>query len=326
MRLIKLLSILLCIVLFIGLCSFSVSAQIEGTTPLENGWYTFGYADFLNLLINNGYYTLDNIVFPYSYSTHWLGVWNLDYFSCEFVLDPTRFINVPDKHTLQIEADFVYQNTHTSSYLSSITNLSDYGFSFDIAEYENAKYWKGSYKKIETPAEYVTQYEYMYTATAQVQNSSGSDYKFQSFRFLLDSGFLPDNHYRLFVSQIRFRVLDESQANVNSITNGWTANPQKPSGSDKVNQQTQLEEQIKNDTAAGRQETNDILNSAPSIIGNYTNGFLFLMGLFGLATDIPLLDSLLNISLAMGLFIFFLNLVPSIVSSVQRSSNKKRGG
>ena len=313
MRLIKLISILCCIVLIIGLCSFSVSAEIAGTESLDDGWYKFSYADFLNLIINDNNYTIDNVSIPYSYSTAWIGAYDLNFLLCEFVLNSDRVVNVPNKHTLQVETDFVYQKTHTSSYLTDVLDLTDYGFTFDVIESTSYKRFKGTYKKIPTLSQYEGQFDFMYTASVQVENASGSDYNFGSFGYLLDSGFVVDNSYRLTVSEIRFRVLDESQSNVNTITNGWTANPKRPAGSDVADQQQQLENQINQNTEVGREESSNLMNGFAGHISQFSGGFALFLGMFNRMIPIGWLNAMVSISLALGLFMLVFNLVPSLV-------------
>lgn len=322
MRLIKSLSILCLTVLFIVLSSFGVGAASSDSDPTytedESGWYVIQYTDFKNVSINgNITHTDENQEFP-NYSFGYIWPTSTGDFIVDLAFWEDKYINLPANHSLLIEAHF---NLTTSSPISSILPTQS-NFYFGVYNQNSSSFLDIPYKiQEQTPT---IEYLSAYTVSMNYPNPSDNILvKYFRFKF---TGLDNANSYSMNVDFIRFKILDERQTNQNIITNGWTANPQKPNGSGKVDQQTQLEEQIKNDTAVGRQETNDLLNSAPSIIGNYTNGFLFLMGLFGLATDIPFIDSLLNISLAMGLFIFFLNLVPSIVSSVQRSSNKKRGG
>lgn len=112
-----------------------------------------------------------------------------------------------------------------------------------------------------------------------------------------------------------FVIKYKSLSPQDQITQGWSPNPETPTGSGTVDQQTQLEDQIMQDSEQGLNDATSALNAAGSILAVFRDGFIFLMGLFGLATDISLVNNLLSISLALGIFIFVLNLTANLMKN-----------
>lgn len=121
---------------------------------------------------------------------------------------------------------------------------------------------------------------------------------------------------------------NEIQQGTDEVVNGWEPNPEKPQGSNKVDDMTQIENEIEQGAQEGIDTGNNLLQNFGTLFTSFTTGFLFFIGIFNLLFSNAWLTTLLQISLVLGLIAFILNIVPSIGSRIgrdQKKQNKPKG-
>lgn len=106
------------------------------------------------------------------------------------------------------------------------------------------------------------------------------------------------------------------------ITNGWDPKPEKPQGSEKVDEMSDLEDQILAGSQEGVDLGNESLLGLNDFFATFADGFMFFIGIFNLLFTNSWITRILQISLAIGLIAFVLNIVPSIGSKI--SSDERR--
>lgn len=109
----------------------------------------------------------------------------------------------------------------------------------------------------------------------------------------------------------------------NTIIHGWTPDPEKPAGSESVDDMTDIEQEIMEGSQEGIDTGNNILSNVADYLENWEKGFIFVIGIFNLIFPNIWINSLIQIGLALGLIAFILNIVPSIARKI--SSGKKGG-
>jgi len=109
----------------------------------------------------------------------------------------------------------------------------------------------------------------------------------------------------------------------NYLTEGWKPNPEKPSGSESVDDMTDIEQEIMDGSQEGIDSGNQVLSNFGGFLENWREGFIFAIGLFNILFANTWINSLIQIGLALGLIAFILNIAPSIARKI--SSGKKGG-
>lgn len=126
------------------------------------------------------------------------------------------------------------------------------------------------------------------------------------------------------INQIYYRVVTASEASTDTLVNGWTPKPQKPSGSGTVESTNDLEHQISQNAQAGIDQSNSLFGSFGDTMSILTSGMIFVTGLFNtMLGKMQFLESLAIIGLVLGIIGFILNLVPSIGSRLSRSDRDR---
>lgn len=119
------------------------------------------------------------------------------------------------------------------------------------------------------------------------------------------------------------------EESTDKITNGWTPKPEKPPGSDKIDDYVEQDEELKNEIQGGIDKGNEIIDSLSSNLLEYGAGFAFIILLFD-RLNFSWLNTLMNISLTLGVSAFLLNIAPSLTRGIGRLSSKggkgKKGG
>ncbi len=119
------------------------------------------------------------------------------------------------------------------------------------------------------------------------------------------------------------QITGEIQESTDQITNGWTPNPEKPAGSESVDDMTDIEQEIMDGSQEGIDSGNQVLSNFGGFLENWREGFIFVIGLFNILFANTWINSLIQIGLALGLIAFILNIAPSIARKI--SSGKKGG-
>ncbi len=132
------------------------------------------------------------------------------------------------------------------------------------------------------------------------------------------------------IDQMKNDITGSIEESTDKITNGWDPDPVKPEGSESVDEMEDLEDQIMDGSQAGIDSGNEVLDGFDGALANFRGGFLFLIGIFNLLFENTWLTYVLQVSLALGLIGFILNLVPSIGAKLsrdeRRAERRQKGG
>lgn len=151
-------------------------------------------------------------------------------------------------------------------------------------------------------------------------NNTGQDLRLYSIDLFAEDNY---GEWLILTRYVRFRVLSPEQQATDEIVNGWDPDPEKPSGSDKFDDLDDLEQEVEGSTQDGISQGESILNSLSSNLASFSSAFIFVTGLFNLFLGVGWIPTLLEVSLALGLIAFILNIVPSIGRAIDRHRNKK---
>lgn len=100
--------------------------------------------------------------------------------------------------------------------------------------------------------------------------------------------------------------------------------PEAPAGSDKVDDYNKAESDLIDSVHGGSTEFDDVSLNAWDRIFTYSQSFMAFGLIFKLFTDIPIIESLLYVSLTLGAFGFMLNLTSSLGSKLSRDSRRSQ--
>ncbi len=100
--------------------------------------------------------------------------------------------------------------------------------------------------------------------------------------------------------------------------------PEKPAGSDKVDDYNKAESELIDSVQGGSTEFDDVSLNAWDRIFTYSQSFMAFGLIFKLFTDIPIIESLLYVSLTLGAFAFMLNLTSALGSKLSRDSSRSQ--
>lgn len=114
------------------------------------------------------------------------------------------------------------------------------------------------------------------------------------------------------------------QDSTDKITGGWNSDPQKPAGSDKVDELTGIENQLDQEISGGVQSGLDILQRFNIYVEKFEQPLLFIMGMFTDFFEVSWLTDLVTVSLSLGVIVFLLNLAPSVASRMHRDDMSER--
>lgn len=110
------------------------------------------------------------------------------------------------------------------------------------------------------------------------------------------------------------------------ITGGWNSSPESPSGSSSVGDYSSVEQQALDSSAAGLSQGEGLVNNLSTHLGKFTNGFIFISGMVNNLLGVGWIPALVQISLALGIVAFFLNLAPTILNKIGSNKNNKNSG
>lgn len=135
------------------------------------------------------------------------------------------------------------------------------------------------------------------------------------------------------ILQSREEVNKKIEESTDKITNGWSPDPVAPEGSESVDELTDIENQLDSGIQDSVSQGQSLISNIGSMIGDFSAGLIFILGLFNLSFNVGWLTSLLQISLAIGIISFLLNFIPSASVRYQnrrdaeqrRSEYRKRG-
>lgn len=102
------------------------------------------------------------------------------------------------------------------------------------------------------------------------------------------------------------------------------AEPEPPPGSDVVGDLGSLEEGLFGDTEAGRNDFNNVVGNAGSLVSGLGAAFGASSVLISYFLNIPFVNTLLTISLSLGVFATFVGLAMSFRSTYEKSQNAKK--
>lgn len=91
------------------------------------------------------------------------------------------------------------------------------------------------------------------------------------------------------------------------IINGEVT-PEAPAGSESVGELDDIEGALKDDTAAGREEAEQIFNESSGLVASHISGFLFLSDVIERFISVGWLRGILTVSLSLGIFGFIANI------------------
>lgn len=100
--------------------------------------------------------------------------------------------------------------------------------------------------------------------------------------------------------------------------------PEPPAGSDKVDDYQQAENELLDSVQGGSNEFDEVSVNAWDRIFTYSQSFMAFGVLFKLFADIPIIQSLLYVSLTLGAFAFMLNLSSNFGSALGRSTRQRQ--
>lgn len=102
-------------------------------------------------------------------------------------------------------------------------------------------------------------------------------------------------------------IIPDQNDKLDQIING-TVTPEPPAGSDSVGDLDDIEGGLKDDTAAGREEAEEIFNESSGLVASHISGFLFLSNVIERFMSVGWLRGILVISLSLGILGFLANI------------------
>lgn len=109
------------------------------------------------------------------------------------------------------------------------------------------------------------------------------------------------------ILQISVDAAYKEQQQLDEIING-TVDPELPEGSGSVGDLDDLEGGLKDDTAAGRDEAEEIFNESSGLVASHMSGFLFLSNVIERMLSVGWLRGVVVISLSLGILGFLANI------------------
>lgn len=111
------------------------------------------------------------------------------------------------------------------------------------------------------------------------------------------------------------------------IINGEVT-PEAPEGSNSVGELDDIEGALKDDTAAGREEAEQIFNESSGLVASHMSGFLFLSDVIERFISVGWLRGILTVSLSLGIFGFIANIAMTAARNGRdgRDAKDSKGG
>lgn len=321
MRLVKLFSILLCIVLCISLSTVTVFAA---RVVDEDGWYSFTSSDLVEVIaIDTLQETFYDKAFPIrTTSNDYFGIMRNYYVDAIYDLDSENgWIVVPAGYTIEFQTRVAYYG-YIGSDTNAVAGFGRYPFSFSSVGEDNTgtnlKVSTSSYTLVEGRADIAF-------LSLEYTNNTGNDVYFNSFRWGTEDGLTAeDMKYAINISWVKFRMLNADEVMTDQILNGWDGSGNIPPEQEKVDEVGGVEEEVLGKVEDGATEAGTLFNDFGSQILAFVPAFTVIGRCFGNFMEIPLLSALLFIGLTIGVSGFLLGTLPSVASAIRGNQMAKQ--
>lgn len=116
--------------------------------------------------------------------------------------------------------------------------------------------------------------------------------------------------------------LDDANNKLDDIVSGEVT-PSQPEGGDKVGELDDMEQSIRDDVSTGLDDAEEVQKSALEVFVEYASAFAVVSWIFSIFVEIPFFKSLLYVSLALGVFVVMLGVVPNVVNRFSYKAGKE---